>query len=306
MDEKLRRTVCAVTANTPSLCDLVTKVSNFYRFYAFGVKHIRASTACKDTPELNEARLRSLYQSIPRKTDAEYFIIATTSYTACFIFGDLTYRDAIQGCLKNVSGNSCSGDPFCFQDEAAVDHLAALITGLDDIASESGHMLCQVIDAYKIAKEQGAIGIILHRLLDTALGVSKKVLKEDSFVREARLADEISMQTAGEAKGNKVSNARIICDETLANFMPWYIHYQEMRPAIEAVICTFDEIRIREIERNKKRFSELDCQQLEVITKSIMQKVLAIPVVRLRDATPDYINYTRDIRLLKMLFTRDV
>lgn len=98
--------------------------------------------------------------------------------------------------------------------------------------------------------------------------------------------------------------AREICDQMLADFVSWCFHHQAMQPAIHAILDTFDNIRLQEIERHAHRFEDADLKQLDRITKSIMQKVLAVPVVRLKNVGPDHIDYVNGVKLLQTLFAR--
>ncbi len=99
-------------------------------------------------------------------------------------------------------------------------------------------------------------------------------------------------------------DARDICKEMLADFVSWCFHHQAMQPAIHAILDTFENIRQQEIERHVHRFVDADLKQLDRITKSIMQKVLAVPVVRLKNVGPDNIDYVNGIKLLQTLFAR--
>lgn len=99
--------------------------------------------------------------------------------------------------------------------------------------------------------------------------------------------------------------ARTICEEMLSDFVSWVFHHQAMQPAIHAIQQTFETIRLQEIERNQHRFSESDAQELDRLTKSIMQKVLAVPVVRLKNVGPHHIDYVNGIKLLQTLFAKD-
>lgn len=101
-----------------------------------------------------------------------------------------------------------------------------------------------------------------------------------------------------------VPAAERICDEMIAEFMTWAFHHRAMQPAIDAIRDTFERIRAQEVERHHHRFSELDKQELDRLTSSIIQKVLAVPVVRLKSVDPDSIDFIHGIRLLHALFSR--
>lgn len=108
-----------------------------------------------------------------------------------------------------------------------------------------------------------------------------------------------------EAKRNaEVPEARAICDELLTDFVTWVFHQQALQPAIQAIRNTFDAIREQEIERHQHRFSEIDREELDRITESIMQKLLAVPIVRLKNVDPESIDFVRGVELLRALFAR--
>lgn len=98
--------------------------------------------------------------------------------------------------------------------------------------------------------------------------------------------------------------ARQICDEALQEYVTWIFHQQALQPAIDAIRGTFESIRQQEIERHHHRLADTDRQELDRLTKSILQKLLAVPVVRLKNVDPDSIDYVRGIRLLEALFSR--
>lgn len=113
------------------------------------------------------------------------------------------------------------------------------------------------------------------------------------------MIDDVLQQRKDEMPG-----AQEICKRMLADFVSWFFHHQAMQPAIQAILQTFDTIRLQEIERHQGLFSEIDYQQLDRITRSIMQKVLAVPVVRLKNVGHDHIDYINGVKLLQTLFAR--
>jgi glutamyl-tRNA reductase len=101
-----------------------------------------------------------------------------------------------------------------------------------------------------------------------------------------------------------IPDAERIVEEQLAEFVAWMFHQQALHPAVQAIRETFESIRLQEIERHHHRFSNIDREELDVLTRSIMQKLLAIPVVRLKSVDRDSLDFVRGIRLLQMLFSR--
>jgi glutamyl-tRNA reductase len=105
-------------------------------------------------------------------------------------------------------------------------------------------------------------------------------------------------------RGAEVPEAKAICDELMNDFVTWVFHQQALQPAIQAIRGTFDAIRTQEIDRHHQRFSKVDREELDQLTRSIMQKLLAIPIVRLKNVEPDSIDFVRGIELLRVLFER--
>lgn len=102
----------------------------------------------------------------------------------------------------------------------------------------------------------------------------------------------------------EVPEARAICEELMSDFVTWVFHQQALQPAIQAIRSSFEAIRTQEIERHHHRFSDVDRNELDELTRSIMQKLLAIPIVRLKNVDPNSIDFVRGIELLRVLFDR--
>lgn len=102
----------------------------------------------------------------------------------------------------------------------------------------------------------------------------------------------------------EIPEARAICEDLVGDFVTWVFHQQALQPAIRSIRNTFDAIRTQEIERHHQRFSDVDREELDELTRSIMQKLLAVPIVRLKNVDPDSIDFVRGIELLRVLFDR--
>lgn len=107
-----------------------------------------------------------------------------------------------------------------------------------------------------------------------------------------------------EARASAVPDARRIVDEMLGEFVSWVFHHQALQPAIRAIAETFETVRAQEVHRHHQRFSEIDRAELDRITRSIIQKLLAVPIVRLKSVDPESIDFVHGIQLLHALFQR--
>lgn len=104
-----------------------------------------------------------------------------------------------------------------------------------------------------------------------------------------------------ERRADAVPEAEEICEELLEEFVTWVFHQQALEPAIQAIRKTFDTIREQEVERHAHR-TDMDRQEVDRLTKSIMQKLLAVPIVRLKNVDPESIDFVQGIELLHALF----
>lgn len=102
----------------------------------------------------------------------------------------------------------------------------------------------------------------------------------------------------------EVPEARRIVHEMLGEFVSWVFHHQALQPVIQTIADTFETIRVNEVDRHHQRLSDVDRLELDRITQSIIQKILAVPVVRLKSVEPESIDFAQGIRLLHALFRR--
>ena len=107
--------------------------------------------------------------------------------------------------------------------------------------------------------------------------------------------------TVQEERAAAIPEAEAICEELLDDFVTWVFHQQALQPAIQAIRDTFDTIRQQEVERHAHR-TDMDRAEVERLTESIMQKLLAVPIVRLKNVDPDSIDFVQGIELLRALF----
>ncbi len=116
--------------------------------------------------------------------------------------------------------------------------------------------------------------------------------------------DELSqiLEQTEDLRKTSVPAAQAIVDETMSEFVSWVFHHQALQPAIQAIGSTFERIRQQEVDRHHTRLSQLDREELDRITRSIVQKILAIPIVRLKSVDPESIDFTQGVRLLHALF----
>ncbi len=106
-----------------------------------------------------------------------------------------------------------------------------------------------------------------------------------------------------EERGSEIPRAEEICEDLLSDFVTWVFHQQALQPAIQAIRSTFDSIREQEVDRHAEK-TGMNREEVDRLTKSIMQKLLAVPIVKLKNVDPDSISFVQGIQLLHALFSR--
>jgi len=116
--------------------------------------------------------------------------------------------------------------------------------------------------------------------------------------------DDLQAWTEGveDRRSAAVPEAEAICEDLLSDFVTWVFHQQALQPAIQAIRKTFNSIREQEVDRHAHR-TDMDREEVDQLTQSIMQKLLAVPIVRLKNVDPDSIDFVQGIKLLHALFS---
>ncbi|MEM6783987.1 MAG: glutamyl-tRNA reductase [Bacteroidota bacterium] len=112
------------------------------------------------------------------------------------------------------------------------------------------------------------------------------------------------VEATAAARRRAVPAAEAIVEDGLAEYVTWFFHQQALQPTIQAIRATFDAIRHQEIERHAHRIPEVARDDVERLTESIMQKLLAVPVVRLKATDPESLDFVRGIKALATIFSQ--
>jgi len=97
--------------------------------------------------------------------------------------------------------------PYLYQHhgDAAVRHLFRVTSSLDSMVLGEPQIVGQVREAYRVAQESESAGPVLHRVMDRALLVAKRVRSETRIAREAvsigRAGVELARQVLGTLEG---------------------------------------------------------------------------------------------------------
>ncbi len=97
--------------------------------------------------------------------------------------------------------------------------------------------------------------------------------------------DSLAMvsKTNYERRLAEIPKVHKIIDEELHNFIAW-VQSQEVTPTIKLLRDKFEEIRFQEMEKNKHKFSANELEKVDIITKSIINKILHTPTISMKES----------------------
>lgn len=102
--------------------------------------------------------------------------------------------------------------PFLYrhQGDAAVRHLFRVTSSLDSMVLGEPQIVGQVREAYRVAQESEAAGPVLHKVMDRALQVAKRVRSETRIAREAVSIGRAGVELARQVLGGLESRAAML------------------------------------------------------------------------------------------------
>jgi glutamyl-tRNA reductase len=104
--------------------------------------------------------------------------------------------------LGGLSQRTAMQHLYRYKEQDALRHLFRVISSLDSMVVGEPQIVAQVKEAYRIASEAKATGPVLHRVMDGALTVAKKIRSETDIAREAvsigRAGVELARQVLGD------------------------------------------------------------------------------------------------------------
>ncbi len=94
--------------------------------------------------------------------------------------------------------------------DAAVRHLFRVTSSLDSMVLGEPQIVGQVREAYRLAQETKAAGPVLHRVMDRALSVAKRVRSETRIAREAVSIGRAGVELASQVLGGLKSKSAML------------------------------------------------------------------------------------------------
>ena len=113
-------------------------------------------------------------------------------------------KEAIAAHLRRRQAADDAADDEAFyryEDEACVQHLFRVASGLDSMVIGETEVLGQVKEAYETARNTGVAGRFLHRLFQRAFRVAKEVRTHTEITRGAVSVGSVAVELAGKIFG---------------------------------------------------------------------------------------------------------
>ncbi len=125
-------------------------------------------------------------------------------------------------------------------------------------------------------------------LLIIDIGIPRNVDPKVREIENVFLEDIDSLESIAKAnyerRLSEIPKVQRIIDEELKNFIKWYEAHQ-VAPTIKLLRERFEEIRKLEIERYRNKFSPQDFEKVDILTKSLINKLLHTPTVNIRESS---------------------
>lgn len=149
--------------------------------FALGVNHKTASVALREQVAFTPEQLHQALPALREQTGvAEAVILSTCNRTELYCHG-ATSTDMLLGWLAGyhrIPLEQLREHCYAYQDDAAIEHLMAVASGLDSLVLGEPQILGQVKQAYQFARNQASVGTVMERLFQSTFRVAKTVRSE--------------------------------------------------------------------------------------------------------------------------------
>ncbi|WP_417665500.1 glutamyl-tRNA reductase [Pseudidiomarina sp.] len=149
--------------------------------FALGVNHKTASVALREQVAFSPEQLHQALPALREQTGvAEAVILSTCNRTELYCQG-ATSIDMLVGWLAGYHRlplEQLREHCYIYEDNAAIEHLMAVASGLDSLVLGEPQILGQVKQAYQFARNQASVGTVLERLFQSTFRVAKTVRNE--------------------------------------------------------------------------------------------------------------------------------
>jgi glutamyl-tRNA reductase len=181
--------------------------SGSQRLVAVGMSHRTASIELRERLAVGDERIPALLSRLHAEgLTKESVLLSTCNRVELYCVpganeapGVLTRWLAEMGGLKP---RSAEPHMYRFEAQDALLHLYRVTSSLDSMVVGEPQILGQVKRAYRLAQESQTAGSLMHRVMDSALNVAKRVHTETDIGREAVSVGRAGVKLAGQVLGS--------------------------------------------------------------------------------------------------------
>jgi glutamyl-tRNA reductase len=248
-------------------------------------KKVRAETAIAESPSSVSAAAGALVQQVFGQLDGCRVLLVGAGHVAELAARSLAARGARIAYVANRSPHRAAELAGRFRSDGIAIEAAAGVLGEVDVVVSSTGSTGRVLERADIEAVLGSrrgrplflIDLAVPRDLDPAIHEL-----DDCYLYDI---DDLESVVASSLAGRRreAARAEAIVAEEAESFRQWQAS-REVVPAIASLRAHAEEIRAAELERVRGRLSTSDQEVVESITARIVEKLLHLPTVRLKEA----------------------
>ncbi|MFO1465955.1 MAG: glutamyl-tRNA reductase [Steroidobacteraceae bacterium] len=149
-------------------------------FRILGINHRTAPVAIREQVAFDEQHLPQALRALTREAGiAEAVILSTCNRTEVYWSGTASGDELIRWLGQSrPSEHDLSTSLYLHEEQAAVEHVFRVASGLDSMMLGESQILGQLKDAYRAAQEAGSTGPSLHKLFQASFSTAKRIRTE--------------------------------------------------------------------------------------------------------------------------------
>jgi glutamyl-tRNA reductase len=280
--------------------------------HCIGLNHTPAAVSLRESLALREEILKTALARLGRgcgkgPTINELVILSTCNRVELYAVSNEPGFSALEEFLAGAQGvprPAFAGHLYRLAGLEAVRHLLHVAAGLDSLVLEEPQILRQVWQALELARSQDVAGPVLSRLFQDALHAGKRVRTETTIGHNPAPISPMQKHLNGNLSqpAMKISQAEAILEQVHLEFER-FLAMMDVFPLIAAMHQRAEVIRRSELQKTLRRLpglSEAEIKRLDVLTQSLINKLLHAPITCLRTAAggPNAAEYSMAIRSL--------
>lgn len=164
-----------------------------------GISHHTAPVDVRERMWLSEEEMRRALRGLKERPVPECVLVSTCNRTELYAVapGDPVDLQKVLLSMKDTGGAVTPDHLTRTAGDEAVAHLFAVTSGIDSMVIGDVQILGQVKDAFAMAGEEGTVGPVMNRLMQSALHVAKRVRTETGICEGAVSVSYAAVELAG-------------------------------------------------------------------------------------------------------------